>query len=100
VTAWSPGPWVLDLVIAGLLIEWAGLWWLHHMRGVGPRPVDLAPVLGAGLALMLLCRLNLQGALEPATLLLLGVSGVLHAVDLVRRWPRSVAPFSAQASSE
>ena len=96
-TVWSLGPWVLDLVIAGLLIEWAGLRWLHRARGVGPSPADLAPGLGAGMALMLLCRLNLQGSLEPATLALLAISGVLHVVDLARRWPWPVAPFPAQA---
>ena len=97
-TAWSPGPWVLDLVIASMLLEWAGLWWLHRTRGWGPAPADLAPGFGAGLALMLLCRLNLNGPLEPATLLLLAASGVLHVLDLFRRWPRRIASFSAQAS--
>ena len=97
-TVWSPGPWVLDLVIAAMVLEWAGLWWLHRTRGWGPPPADLAPGLGAGLALILLCRLNLQGPLEPATWLLLAVSGVLHVLDLMRRWPRGVASLSAQVS--
>lgn len=97
-TAWFPGPWVLDLVIAGLLLEWAGLWWLHRARGLGPRPADLAAGLGAGLALMLLCRLNIQGSLEPVTLLLLALSGLLHVLDLMRRWPRPIASLSAEVS--
>lgn len=86
-TVWPPGPWVIDLVIAGLLLEWAALFWLHHRRGLGPRPGDLAAGFGAGLALMLLCRFNLSGAIEPATLVLLALAGLLHAVDLARRWP-------------
>ena len=97
-TVWPPGPWVIDLVIAGLVIEWAGLWWLHHRHALGPRPADLAPGLGAGLALMLLCRFNLSAALEPATLLLLALAGVLHAVDLARRWPRSLDELSRGVS--
>ena len=72
---------------------------LHRSRIGGlALPADLAPGLGAGLALMLLCRLNLQGPLEPATWLLLAVSGVLHVLDLMRRWPRGVASLSAQVS--
>ena len=90
-TFWPPGPWLLDWVMAGLILEWAGLWWLHRRYGLGPRPADLAAGFAAGLALMLLCRLNLRDAIEPATLLLLAASGVLHVIDLARRWPRAIA---------
>jgi hypothetical protein len=89
---------VIDLVIAGLLLEWAGLWWLHHRYQRGPRPADLAAGLGAGLALMLLCRLNMGGTIEPASLGLLSAAGVLHGVDLARRWPRGLGGMIRGAS--
>ncbi len=88
---------MLDLVIACLLVEWLGLWWLHRRRGLGPRPQDLAAGFGAGLALMLMCRLNVQGTLQPLSLVLMSVSGLLHLLDLSRRWPR--APLAARGAS-
>lgn len=87
-TPWLPGAWVLDLVLAGLLAEWLALWWLYRARGLGPAPADLAAGLAAGLALMLALRLNVGDRLDGPTLMLLAGSGLLHALDLARRWPR------------
>jgi hypothetical protein len=89
---------MLDLVIALLLLEWVALWWLHQRWGLGPRPRDLAPGFGAGLSLMLLCRLNLNGPIEPATLGFLALSGVLHLLDLSRRWPRRLTQRPQEAT--
>lgn len=88
-TQWLPGVWVLDLVLAGLLAEWFALWWLHRARGWGPAPGELAAGLAAGFALMLALRLNAGDRLDGPTLVLLAASGVLHALDLARRWPRA-----------
>ena len=87
---------MLDLVIACLLVEWLGLWWLHRRFGRGPSPRELAAGFGAGLALMLMCRLNVQGPLHPASLVLMSASGLLHLLDLFRRWPR--APLVARGA--
>jgi hypothetical protein len=88
-TQWLPGAWVLDLVLAGLVAEWLALWWLHRTRGLGPAPGDLAAGLAAGLALMLALRLNVSDPLDGPTVLLLASSGVLHLLDMARRWPRA-----------
>jgi hypothetical protein len=44
--------------------------------------------MAAGLVLMLALRLNVGEQVDYLTLLLLAVSGLLHAIDLARRWPR------------
>jgi hypothetical protein len=38
---------------------------------------------------MLALRLNAGDRLDGPTLMLLAASGVLHALDLARRWPRA-----------
>ena len=87
-----PAAWLLDLVIGALLAEWLLLALVHRRWGLGPPPADLAAGLAAGLVLMLALRLNIGDRLDPLTLLLLAGSGVLHAIDLARRWPRKCPP--------
>ena len=88
VSQWLPGVWVLDLIMLGLIAEWLLLAVWHRTRATGPSPSDLAAGLAAGLLLMLALRLNLEQQLTGPTLLLLAGSGVLHLIDLMRRWPR------------
>ena len=83
-----PGAWLLDLVIGALLAEWLLLALAHRLAGLGPAPTDLAAGMAAGLVLMLALRLNVGEQVDYLTLLLLAVSGLLHAIDLARRWPR------------
>lgn len=87
-----PGAWLIDVVIGALLAEWLLLMLAHRLVALGPSPADLAAGMAAGLALMLALRLNVGERIDPLTLLLLAASGVLHAIDLARRWPRKHAP--------
>ena len=96
---WLPGAWVLDLIIAGLVAEWLLLSWLHRARGIGLAPIDLTVSLAAGLLLMLALRLHIPERLDGPTLLLLSGSGMLHLIDLMRRWPR-VGSARKEALSE
>jgi hypothetical protein len=90
VNEWLPGAWVLDVVLAGLVVEGLVLGWLHRHWRIGPAPADVAAGLAAGFALMLALRLNVPERLDGPTLILLAGSGVLHLFDLARRWPRAL----------
>lgn len=76
----------LALAISGLEL----LWLLAQRRH------DLALTLLAGLALMLALRLGLAGFSLTWIAMALAGSGLLHAVDLRRRWSVSppVVPFT------
>ncbi len=87
-----PGVWLIDLVIGALLVEWLLLWLAHRLYAFGPPPADLAAGLAAGLVLMLALRLNLGERIDAITWLLVASSGVLHVIDLARRWPRKRSP--------
>ena len=79
-------PTLIDTVIGlslaeAVLLAW---WYRRHGRGVAPR--DFALNLASGLCLMLALRLAVSGVAMPAILLCLASAGLLHALDLWRRW--------------
>jgi hypothetical protein len=75
---------LIDLVMAGVLMEGLALAWWHRRTGAGLAPLELACMLGAGLFLMVALRLSLAGAHPAWAWFGLAASGVLHAIDL--RW--------------
>lgn len=79
----------IDLVLALLALETAGLLALRRWRGVGPRPGAVLAFAASGAALMLALRAALTGAAWPAIALWLCVAFIAHGLDLALRWPRS-----------
>jgi hypothetical protein len=79
---------VVDLVIIFTLLEWVGLRWYHQKTGRGVAPADISLNLFSGLALMGELRLALSGAELFWMLGLLLAAGLLHGLDIVRRWRR------------
>ena len=77
-----------DLVIAVLTIEAIVLTWRHAHSGAGPPPKVFAPMIGAGILLVLALRCALTGAPWPWIALLLSAGGVVHLFDLRQRWKR------------
>jgi hypothetical protein len=79
---------LIDLVLALVVLEAAGLLltWQYCRRGVAP--VDLLPNLCAGAFLLLALRITLGGGgWMPACGCLAG-AGVAHVIDIGRRWRR------------
>jgi len=77
-----------DIVLAVLVIEAMVLTVLHARSGAGPPPRVFAPMIGAGVLLVLALRCALTGAPWPWIALLLSGGGAVHAVDLWQRWRR------------
>jgi hypothetical protein len=77
-----------DLVIAVLAVEAIVLAWRHARSGAGPPPKVFAPMIGAGVLLVLALRCALTGAPWPWIALLLSAGGVVHLLDLRQRWKR------------
>lgn len=77
-----------DLVLAVLLLEAAFLTWRHARSGAGPPPRVFAPMIGAGILLVLALRCALTGAPWPWIALLLSAGGLVHLLDLRQRWKR------------
>jgi hypothetical protein len=77
-----------DIVLAVLVIEAFVLTVRHARSGAGPPPRVFAPMIGAGVLLVLALRCALTGAPWPWIALLLSGGGAVHAVDLWQRWRR------------
>ncbi len=77
-----------DLVLAVLVIEAFVLSVRHARSGAGPPPRVFAPMIGAGVLLVLALRCALTGAPWPWIALLLSGGGAVHVVDLWQRWRR------------
>lgn len=77
-----------DIVLAVLVIEAIVLTARHARSGAGPPPRVFAPMIGAGVLLVLALRCALTGAPWPWIALLLSGGGAVHAVDLWQRWRR------------
>jgi hypothetical protein len=79
---------LVDAVIAFTLLELALLLVWRRLRRTGPPPADLMLAIGGGLCLMFALRAALQAAAWPWVVLPLIGAGLIHALDLVRRWSR------------
>ena len=77
-----------DVVLAVLLAEAVVLSWRHARSGAGPPPRVFAPMIGAGVLLVLALRCALTGAPWPWIALLLCAGGGVHLLDLRQRWKR------------
>jgi hypothetical protein len=79
---------LIDLVMAGVLLEGLALAWWYRRTGDGLSPRELVCMLSSGLCLMLALRLSLAGAHPAWAWLWLAASGVVHAIDLRLRQRR------------
>ena len=79
---------LLDAVMALTVLEGALLWALHRAGRRVPAPGDVLPNLVSGLCLMLALRAALAGWPWGLMWAALAASGIIHAGDLWRRWPR------------
>lgn len=80
---------VVDLILALVAVETAGLvlLWRYTRRGVAP--TDLLPNVAAGACLLLALRLQQTGAGWLACCIFLAAGGIAHAADIRRRWRRA-----------
>lgn len=78
---------IIALIIAGMVLEGAGLAAYHRLTGRGPAPAALLPNLAAGAMLLLAMLFVLNGAgwWRVSACLLGALAG--HVVDMRRRWP-------------
>jgi hypothetical protein len=78
----------VDLILAILALEVAGLILYRHLCRRGPAPADLMATVLAGACLLFALRAALVGA--PPAWIGVWLTGALfaHLVDLRRRWPR------------
>ena len=79
---------VVDAILVLIVVQFAGLAWLHRRRGIGPSPRDLWPTLAAGAALLLALRAALVGAHWSWIAAWLTLAFAAHLADIHRRWPR------------
>jgi hypothetical protein len=79
---------IADLIVGLMLLEAIALIGYYVVKGRGIAPVDLLVNLLAGVALLLALRAALTGAGWRTIAGILAVAGVLHVVDLSRRWKR------------
>jgi hypothetical protein len=80
--------WLVDLVIVATLIELFVLRSLHAKKGVGVAPKDFALNMLSGICLMLALRAALSNGPPVLILISLGAAGLLHGLDIYRRWQR------------
>ncbi len=85
--------WLIDLLIAGMLLEAAALWAWRRRTGQGIALRSLLPTLLAGLGLVLALRAVLAGAGWAWVGAALLLAGLAHADDLRQRW---LAPSPSQ----
>jgi hypothetical protein len=79
---------VVDAILALIVVQFAGLAWLHKQRGMGPSPRQLWPTLAAGAGLLLALRAALVGAHWMSIAGFLALAFAAHIADLHGRWPR------------
>jgi hypothetical protein len=77
--------WLLDLVLAITLLEFAVLALRQRRSRQGLGPLDLAYSLAPGFLLMLALRLTHPVGLAPGVMLCVALAGVVHAADFYRR---------------
>jgi hypothetical protein len=79
---------LVDAVIILTLIEFLALWAWHRQTGRGVSPKDIGLNLFSGVALMLSLKFALAQASFALIAAALALAGMLHALDIVRRWRR------------
>ena len=77
---------IVLLILAGVALEAAALSVLFHRTGRGIPPAILLPNLGAGACLLAAAGAALRGWWWGWIGALLLVGGIMHLVDLRRRW--------------
>jgi uncharacterized membrane protein SirB2 len=79
---------LVDLVILVTVIECLGMGWWHRKTGRGVPLADFGLNLLSGLSLMLALRLVLTQASPWLVMGALLMAGLLHGLDMLRRWRR------------
>jgi hypothetical protein len=79
---------IVDLILGLMVLEALALLAWHAAKGRGIAPLDLLVNLLAGAALLLALRAALTGAHWRTIAGILAIAGVLHVLDLARRWTR------------
>jgi hypothetical protein len=79
---------LVDAVIVLTLVEFIALWVWHRQTGRGVAPAEFALNLFSGLALMLALRFALTPSDWRFIAAALALAGVLHAMDIRKRWQR------------
>jgi hypothetical protein len=79
---------IVDLIVGLMVLEGIALsaYWLARGRGIAP--LDLIVNLLAGVALLVALRAALTGAGWRTIAGVLVFAGVMHVIDLARRWGR------------
>lgn len=81
-------PWLIDLVLAITLLEWAVLVYLYRLRGRGLAGWDVTLGLAPGLLLMVALKLSAPQSLPWPVMVALAAAGLAHALDFYRRYRR------------
>ncbi len=79
---------LVDAVIVLTLLELLVLFLIHRRNGAGVAPGEIVLNLFSGLSLMVALRAALAQSGAVVILFALLVAGVLHSIDLHRRWRR------------
>lgn len=79
---------LVDGIIALTLVEFAVLIWLYRRRRSGISPNEIGLNIASGLALMIALRIALTEGQRWAMLACLATAGLLHGLDIIRRWRR------------
>lgn len=79
---------LVDAVIILTLIEFLALWAWHRQTGRGVSPKDIGLNLFSGIALMMSLKFALAQAPFVLVAAALALAGLLHALDILRRWRR------------
>ena len=80
---------LIDAVIVLTAVEGLALALHRRLTGRGLPAAEYALNLASGLALMLALRAAIAGAHWGAVAAALAAAGLLHALDIVRRWRRA-----------
>jgi hypothetical protein len=78
--------WIIGWILAGMVLEGAGLTALHAWRGRGVAPKLFLANLASGMCLLLAMRLALGGAWWGFTAAALLGALIFHVIDLARNW--------------
>lgn len=79
---------LVDGIVALTLAEFAVIVWLYRRRRCGISPNEIGLNIASGLALMIALRIALTGGQHWAILGCLAAAGLLHSLDIIRRWRR------------